>query len=80
MQGSPEPSDAVIKILGQALVDADLRKKLSGDAFATGKDLGLLDDESKELEETLNKMPPGSFDALAEVCRAHLCFHGFCPR
>ncbi|MGN6167127.1 MAG: hypothetical protein ACTHQQ_03025 [Solirubrobacteraceae bacterium] len=82
MQGGPQPSDAVIMVLGQALINTGLRTKLSGNAFKTGKDLGLSDVESNELQDAINKMnksAAGSFDALAQVCRSHLCHHGFCP-
>jgi hypothetical protein len=84
MQDDPEPSEAVTRVLGKALINSKLRTELlTGDPIAAGKCKGLSSDECNELKDTVKRIETknsGSLDALARVCHIYFCLHGFCPK
>jgi len=77
MQGRRQPSEQVIRILGQALTDDKFRKELFDNTQATISGLNLSPHDRQDLEKIVDKMRGASFEALARVCHNYIALHGF---
>lgn len=75
MEGSPQPSPAVLKILGCAFTDVELRTKLLAEPESVAQELS--EAERQELKKIVNKMntAPESFDALCKHIHRYIALH-----
>ena len=75
MQGNPQPSDAVLKVLGCALTDIELRGKLLANPGSVAEELSAA--ERQELETIVNKMntAPEALDALCQHIHRYIALH-----
>ncbi|MBV8942471.1 MAG: hypothetical protein JO321_06100 [Solirubrobacterales bacterium] len=82
MADRPRPSEKTCKVLGHALVDSKLRKKLLKDVSIANTEYGyeLTKKELGELGKMVNKVTRDEIEELAGKCHEYAVAKGFCPR
>ena len=75
MEDNPQPSPAVLKILGCAITDIELRTKLLAEPESLAQELS--ETERQELKKIVNKVntAPEDFEALCKHIHRYIALH-----